>query len=244
MCCTGTSSALRTTRSEGRTTAGGSVASPSGTTDARDATCSMDSAGSTEATCTSRPDQHAHAKRDGGPTIPGDGRRPPGAASGGTRSPSSSASATRPPPGPRSSASARPPGARPWTGSTTRRWPAPWAGPPATRSCGACTSGRPGGPGAAPEDPTDPPGGHRRVHRPHRPPHAQLLPPARAVVLHAAAARRVHRRRGARPVDEPGHRRLARGPGRRLRGGGGRPLAVRPRRATARAASGCARRAA
>ena len=62
--------------------------------------------------------------------------------SAGTRNPSSSASATQPPPGPPSSASARRPGEPAWTGCTTRRWSAPWAGPPATPTCGACTSGR------------------------------------------------------------------------------------------------------
>ena len=49
-------------------------------------------------------------------------------------------------------------------------------------------------------------------------------------LLHAAAAAHVDRRRGARPVGQPGRRRLGLRPGRRLRRGGGGPLAVRPRR--------------
>ena len=81
----------------------------------------------------------------------------------------------------------------------------------------------PGRPGAAP-------GGARRVRDEDRAPHAEQLPPARAQLLHAAAAGRLDRRRGARPVDQPGRRRLARGPGRGVRRGGGRSLAVRSRR--------------
>ncbi len=71
------------------------------------------------------------------------------------------------------------------------------------------------------------------------PAHAEQLPPARAQLLHAAAAGRLDRRRGPRPVDEPGRRRLARG--------SGRPRSSRRRSSagcatssgTARAASGC-----
>ena len=85
-------------------------------------------------------------------------------------------------------------------------------------------------PGRGAGGPAAPPGGPRRVRRPHRPPHPQQLPPPRAQLLHAAAARGVDRRRSPRPVDEPGHRRLARRARRGVRRGGGRALAVRPRR--------------
>ena len=61
------------------------------------------------------------------------------------------------------------------------------------------------------------------------PAHAEQLPSSGPQLLHPAAADRLDRRRGARPVDEPGRRRLARGSRRRVRRGGGRALAVRPR---------------
>ena len=54
--------------------------------------------------------------------------------------------------------------------------------------------------------------------------------PAPVRLLHAAAAADVDHGRAARPDGQPGRRRLARRPVRRLRRGGGRPLAVRPRR--------------
>ena len=84
---------------------------------------------------------------------------------------------------------------------------------------------RPGARGSA-----IPPGGAGRVHAADRAAHAQQLPPPGALLLHPAAARRLDRRRGPDPVDEPGRRRLARRARRGVRGGGGRPLAVRPRR--------------
>ena len=84
-------------------------------------------------------------------------------------------------------------------------------------------------PGPAPDEPGHAPGGPRRVRDPDRAPHAEQLPPAGPQLLHPAAAHRLDRRRGARPVDEPGRRRLARGSRRRVRRGGGRALAVRPR---------------
>ena len=125
---------------------------------------------------------------------------------------------------------ARRPGRRRSTGSTTRRWSARWACRPATRSCAATYFGETGEPGRGARRPAAAPGRPRRVRRADRAAHAQQLPPARAQLLHAAAAGRLDRRRGARPVDQPGHRRLARRAGRRVRRGGGRPLAVRPRR--------------
>ena len=70
----------------------------------------------------------------------------------------------------------------------------------------------------------------RRVPDARRAAPAQRLPPALAELLHAAAARDVRRRRAARPGDPAGRRRLARRAARDVRRGGGRPLAVRPRR--------------
>ena len=57
---------------------------------------------------------------------------------------------------------------------------------------------------------------------------APASPPVR--LLHAAAAADVDHGRAARPDRQPGRRRLARRPVRGVRRGGGRPLAVRPRR--------------
>ena len=61
-----------------------------------------------------------------------------------------------------------------------------------------------------------------------RPDEQPASPPVR--LLHAAAAADVDDGRAPRPDDQPGGRCLARRPGRRVRRGGGRPVAVRHRR--------------
>ena len=70
----------------------------------------------------------------------------------------------------------------------------------------------------------------RRVLRPARRRADEQPAPTTVRLLHAAAAADVDRGRAPRPDGQPGRRRLARRAVRRLRRGGGRPLAVRPRR--------------
>ncbi len=74
----------------------------------------------------------------------------------------------------------------------------------------------------------------RRVPRTPRAVSPQRLPPGHPELLHPGASPDVDRRRGARPVGEPGDRRLGLRSGRSLRRGGGCPLARRPRRLRSR----------
>ena len=79
----------------------------------------------------------------------------------------------------------------------------------------------------------------RRVPRPARGRPDERAAPAPVRLLHAATAAGLDDGRAARPDDQPGRRRVARGPARDLRRGGGRALAVRPRRVRSPARSGC-----
>ena len=134
--------------------------------------------------------------------------------------------------------------ARRSTGSTTRRWSARWACRPATRSCAAPTSARPASPARRPQSPATLQAVLDEFTTRIAPHTLNSYHPRALSLLHAAAARRLDRRRGPRPVDEPGRRRLARGSRRRVRRGGGRALAVRPRRVRRGQLRAAARRAA
>ena len=124
---------------------------------------------------------------------------------------------------------ARPHGPSRSTTSTSRRPAARWAPRVTTRprepSSTAATLGRRPAPRAVTVG-----GRARRIRTPARAPPAQLAAPAEFRLLHAAAVAHVDRGRGARPGHQPGRRCVARGPHRRVRRGGGRALACRPRR--------------
>ena len=96
--------------------------------------------------------------------------------------------------------------------------------------CAGRSSARAAEPGPAPTDPTPSADLLDEFRTRVAPAPAQRLPPALAQLLHAAAARHVDRRRAARPGRAAGRRRLARRADGGVRRGGGRPLAVRPRR--------------
>ena len=87
-----------------------------------------------------------------------------------------------------------------------------------------------GGPAAAPSSPTPASADPRRVRGPRRRWPDERPAPAPVRLLHAAATPDLDHGRAAGPDGQPGRRRLARRAGRRVRRGGGRALAVRPRR--------------
>src|SRR5204862_1866755 len=92
------------------------------------------------------------------------------------------------------------------------------SGPPAR----VLRRGRPTGPG--PEGGRTRSGGPGGLPPARRSPHAERATPRRLQLLHAAAAPGRDRGRGARGMDEPGHRPLALRHGRALRRGGGHHL--------------------